>query len=43
MRFGEILIGDNSVSGWKNAGPFWSGTLKKGYLYDSRTAHGRSI
>lgn len=29
MRFGKILIGDNSVSGWKKAGPLWSGKLVK--------------
>lgn len=43
MRFGKILIEDNSVLGWKKARPFWSGKLKKGYLYESRIAHGRAV
>lgn len=43
MRFGKILIGDNSVLGWMKACPFWSGMLKKGNLSESGTAYGRSI
>lgn len=36
MRFGKILIGDNSVSGWKKTGPFWSGKLVKKEPYMSQ-------